>query len=122
VTGPVIVSGVRPERPIERQLLAELKAAHRLLSVALGCMTPAGKAKFALKSEVMGFGREGAARHHERAAVIEQAEQRFGAVQEPRRAANWPFPSSDPAARDAMAREHQAQQRAAIVGGEESPL
>lgn len=122
MSGPVIVAGVRPERPIERQLLAELKAAHRLLSVALGCMTPAGKAKFARQSEVMGFGEDGATRHHERAAVIEQAEQRFGAVAEPRRGANWPLPSSDPAVRDAMAREHRAQQRAAIVGGEESPL
>ena len=38
---------------------------------------------------------------------------------EPQRAANWPFPSSDPAERDRMAREHQAQQRAAIVNGPE---
>jgi hypothetical protein len=36
---------------------------------------------------------------------------------EPQRAANWPFPSSDPAARHAMALEHQAQQRATVVNG-----
>ena len=41
---------------------------------------------------------------------------------EPQRAANWPFPSSDPAVRDAMAREHQAQQRAAVVNGPEGLL
>jgi hypothetical protein len=70
----------------------------------------------------MGFGEDGATRHHERAAVIEQAEQRFGAVSETRRSPVWPFPPSDPAARDAMARQHQAQQRLAIAGGEESPL
>lgn len=40
----------------------------------------------------------------------------------PQRGAVWPFPHTDPAERDRMAREHQAQQRAAIVGGGESPL
>ena len=40
----------------------------------------------------------------------------------PQRGDVWPFPSSDPAERDRMAREHQAQQRAAIVGGQEGLL
>lgn len=48
----------------------------------------------------------------------QRAEQHKPLPATPYRPANWPFPSSDPAARDAMAREHQAQQRAAIVGGE----
>ena len=34
----------------------------------------------------------------------------------------WPFPSSDPAERDRMAREHQRQQREAIVNGPEALL
>lgn len=40
----------------------------------------------------------------------------------PQRGERWPFPSSDPAERDRMAREHQAQQRAAVVNGPEAPL
>ncbi len=40
----------------------------------------------------------------------------------PYRGELWPFPSADPAARYAMALEHQAQQRAAIVGGPEALL
>ena len=52
----------------------------------------------------------------------QQAEQHKPLPATPYRPANWPFPSCCPAARDAMAREHLAQQRAAIVGGEESPL
>lgn len=86
VTGPVVVSGVLPEVSVERQLLAELKAAHRLLAVALGCMTPAGQAKFARQTELMGLAEDGATRHHERAAVIARAERRVA-----RRDA-WPFP------------------------------
>lgn len=35
---------------------------------------------------------------------------------------NWPFPSSDPAERDRMAREHRAQQREAVVNGPEALL
>ncbi len=42
--------------------------------------------------------------------------------QQPQRGAVWPFPSSDPAERDRMAREHQAQQRAAVVNGPEALL
>lgn len=116
MSGPVIVSGVRPELTVEQQLLAELKAAHRLLAVALGCMTTAGKAKFARQAEMMGLGEDGASRHHEREAVIARAEKR------PQRGANWPFPSCDPAARDAMAREHLAQQRSEVVNGPEALL
>lgn len=55
------------------ELLAELQAAHRLLSLALGCMTSAGQAKFARQSEIVGLGTDGATRHHERAAVIAKA-------------------------------------------------
>jgi hypothetical protein len=76
VSGPVVVSGVRPARSIEQELLAELKAAHRLLSVALGCMSTASKAEFARKSETLGFGEDGATRHHERAALIARVERR----------------------------------------------
>lgn len=73
MSAPVVVSGVRPARTIQQDLLAELQAAHRLLAVALGCMTPAGKAQFARQAEMMGLGTEGASRHHERAAVIARA-------------------------------------------------
>ena len=55
------------------ELLSELQAAHRLLSLALGCMTTAGQAKFARMSEIAGLGTDGATRHHERAAVIAKA-------------------------------------------------
>ena len=54
-------------------LLAELQYAHRLLAIALGCMTPAGQAKFANRSEIAGIGTDGATRHHERAAAIAKA-------------------------------------------------
>lgn len=54
-------------------LLTELEAAHRLLSLALGCMTTAGQAKFARQSEIAGLGADGASRHHERAAVLAKA-------------------------------------------------
>jgi hypothetical protein len=76
VSGPVIVASVRPAMTVEQQLLAELKAAHRLLVVALGCMTPDGKAQFARRAEIMGLGTDGATRHHEREAVIARAEGR----------------------------------------------
>ena len=76
MSGPVIVSSVRPAMTVEQQLLAELKAAHRLLSVALGCMTPASKAQFARRAETMGLGADGATRHHEREAAITRAEGR----------------------------------------------
>lgn len=86
MSGPVVVSGVRPLVPLERQLLAELKAAHRLLAMALDCMTPASQAAFAQRSELSGLGTEGATRHHERAAVIARAESRV------ERRDAWPFP------------------------------
>ncbi len=74
MSGPVVVAGVRPARTVQQELLAELKAAHRLLAVALGCMTPAGKAQFARQAETMGLGKDGASRHHKRQAVIARAE------------------------------------------------
>jgi hypothetical protein len=55
------------------RLLSELQAAHRLLVLALGCMTSKQQAKFAAKSERLGLGTDGATRHHDRAAVIAQA-------------------------------------------------
>jgi hypothetical protein len=67
VTGPVIVSGVRPEREQAEQAPKPLPAT-------------------------------------------------------PYRGERWPFPSTCPAARHAMLLEHQAQQRAAIVGGPEALL
>ncbi len=54
-------------------LLSELQAAHRLLTLALGCMTPRQHAELAKKSQDAGLGTDGATRHHERAAVIAQA-------------------------------------------------
>lgn len=54
-------------------LLSELQAAHRLLVLALGCMTDRQQAEFAKKSQGAGLGTDGATRHHERAAVITQA-------------------------------------------------
>lgn len=54
--------------------------------------------------------------------AAEMVEQPKPLPREPQRGENWPFPSSDPAVRDAMARDHQAQQRAAVVGGEGAPL
>lgn len=116
MSGPVIVAGVRPAMTVEQQLLAELKAAHRLLAVALGCMTPTGQAKFARQAEIMGLGEDGASRHHEREALIARVEGR------PVRGQVWPFPSADADARDRMAREHQAQQRGAVVNGPEALL
>ena len=86
MSGPVIVAGVRPAMTVEQQLLAELKAAHRLLAVALDCMTPAGKAKFARQTEMMGLGEDGASRHHEREALIAKIEGK------PQRGQRWPFP------------------------------
>lgn len=56
-----------------RALLSELQAAHRLLVLALGCMTDRQQAEFAKKSQGAGLGTDGATRHHERAAVIAQA-------------------------------------------------
>lgn len=112
----MIVSGVRPALTVEQQLLAELKAAHRLLAVALGCMTPAGQAKFARQAETMGLGEDGASRHHEREAAIARAEGR------PQRGAVWPFPPAEADAREALARKHREQQRAAVVNGDEAPL
>jgi len=52
------------------ELLAELQAAHRLLSIALGCMTPAGQATFGRQSAIAGLGTDGASRFHERETVI----------------------------------------------------
>ena len=52
----------------------------------------------------------------------QQAEQHKPLPATPYRPANWPFPSSCPAARDAMAREHRAQQRREIVNGPEALL
>ena len=52
----------------------------------------------------------------------EQAEQHKPLPATPYRAANWPFPSTCPAARHAMLLEHQAQQRDAIVNGPEALL
>lgn len=54
-------------------LLVELLAAHRLLALALGVMTPASRFKFATASEREGLGVDGATRHAERAAVIARA-------------------------------------------------
>ena len=54
-------------------LLSELQAAHRLLTLALGCMTSVQQAAFAAQSERTSLGTDGATRHHERAAVIAQA-------------------------------------------------
>lgn len=52
----------------------------------------------------------------------QQAEQHKPLPATPYRGERWPFPSCDPAARHAMLLEHQAQQRAAIVGGPEALL
>ncbi|MFT3818279.1 MAG: hypothetical protein QM750_11705 [Rubrivivax sp.] len=55
-------------------VLAELRAAHRLLALALAHMSASGQARFAAESERLGLGLDGATRHHERAAVIALAE------------------------------------------------
>jgi hypothetical protein len=80
MSGPVVVAGVRPAKTVEQELLAELQAAHRLLSVALGCMTPSAKATFARQAQAMGLGTDGATRHHERAALIARVQQRAQAA------------------------------------------
>jgi len=52
----------------------------------------------------------------------QQADQYKPLPATPYRGERWPFPSTCPAARHAMLLEHQAQQRAAIVGGPEALL
>lgn len=51
-----------------------------------------------------------------------QPEQPAKLPQQPQRGGAWPFPSSDPGERYAMALEHQAQQRAAVINGPEALL
>lgn len=59
-----------------------------------------------------------------RYGLSEQAREALAAagVEMPKRRSVWPFPSSDPGERYAMAREHQAQQRGAVVNGPEALL
>ena len=71
--GRVDRSPAAPLAQVAPNLLSELQAAHRLLMLALGCMTTQQQATFAQKSQSAGLGTDGATRHHERAAVIAQA-------------------------------------------------
>jgi hypothetical protein len=70
---------------VSDSLLRELRAAHKLLALALGCMTAGGKARFAAESERLGLGIDGATRHHERAGVIAMASGEFGERKAPLR-------------------------------------
>ncbi len=119
MSAPVIVSGVRPALTVEQQLCSALldliEAAEAMLGTC-GCIrgdTPEDADTHTHDDWAEKFLRE---RVQEVRAAVDKA------LPKPQRGANWPFPSSDPAVRDAMAREHQAQQRDAVVNGERGLL
>ena len=56
-------------------LLAELKAAHQIIRIALNLMTPAQKRMWAERNSTAGLIEHGTTRANEREAVIEKAEQ-----------------------------------------------
>ncbi|MFT3816047.1 MAG: hypothetical protein QM750_00205 [Rubrivivax sp.] len=58
---------------MQQAMLIELRAAHRLLALALAHMSASGQARFAAASERLGLGLDGATRHHERSTVIAMA-------------------------------------------------
>jgi hypothetical protein len=114
MSGPVIVAGVRPAPPqgesLEqhlRRVIAERDAALQVLRAE------ASRAVGYLYSSAE---RQPAEFKHLHAEVLD------GLREAIKSSGVWPFPSPMPAVREELARQHRAQQRAAIVGGEESPL
>lgn len=114
MSGPVIVAGVKPASPqgelLEqhlRRVIAERDAALQVLRMA------ASRAVGYLHAASEWQPSEAKQLHAEVLEGLREAVKSSGV---------WPFPSPMPAVREAMAREHQAQQRAAIVNGPEALL
>jgi hypothetical protein len=114
VSGPVIVAGVRPLPKHSDELVPALQRQVAERDAALQVLRMAA-------SRAVGY-MQGATEWQPAEAKQLHAEVLDGLREAIKSSGVWPFPSPMPAVRDELARQHQAQQRDAIVNGPEALL